>query len=280
MPRLPLPRAIHHSLTFLLPQYLFSDVTFVYHQAFGALYNCFIRIIQHISYSVFAEATIAAKIRGHWLAFGDDRYGGNPTQSIFLSHLFQQRQRTSELEEANFAVEQRFSEGKVFVDERLRPSKYLIVPSSTGCRKLNMTVIVVTKVDDFDARDRWRVEYKWRSPREMHGFKLVFPVGVTDNSTVLPRLQQEAMKHGDILQGDYEDTYRNLTLKHLSVLRYVSAVCSPLKAVVKMDVDVNWNLVATASYIKSFPRNKCLLSCFKLVCLLVVGKPYREDAPF
>ncbi|EPB69639.1 N-acetyllactosaminide 3-alpha-galactosyltransferase [Ancylostoma ceylanicum] len=136
-----------------------------------------------------------------------------------------------------------------------------------------MTVIVVSKVDDFDARDRWRTEYAWRSSREMHGFKLVFPVGTTSNSTVLPRLEREAMKHGDILQGDYEDTYRNLTLKHLSVLRYVSAVCSPLKAVVKMDVDVNWNLVATSLYIKSFPRNKCLVSCFR-----VIGKPYREDA--
>ncbi|RCN26985.1 hypothetical protein ANCCAN_27286, partial [Ancylostoma caninum] len=158
----------------------------------------------------------------------DYRHGGDLAQSIFLSHLFQQRQSTSELEEANFAVEQRFSEGKVFVDERLRPSKYLIVPSSAGCRKLNLTVIVVTKVDDFDARDRWRVEYKWRSPREMHGFKLVFPVGITDNSTILPRLQQEAMKHGDILQGDYEDTYRNLTLKVTYYLSRSGLQCTPI----------------------------------------------------
>ena len=43
--------------------------------------------------------------------------------------------------------------------------------------------------------------------------RLVFMLGTTPNTRLLEEVGQESAEHGDIVQGDLLDTYRNLTYK-------------------------------------------------------------------
>lgn len=53
--------------------------------------------------------------------------------------------------------------------------------------------------------------------------------------------ENEFREHNDIVQGDFEEEYRNLTLKHLMGFEWVHNYCSSVVNVVKMDDDIVLN---------------------------------------
>ena len=69
---------------------------------------------------------------------------------------------------------------------------------------------------------------------------LVFFIGsapVAADARVQASIEKEAAVHGDILQEDYIDTYENLTLKSISMIRWVSQNCPNARYVAKIDDD-------------------------------------------
>ena len=63
--------------------------------------------------------------------------------------------------------------------------------------------------------------------------------------TFQTRLLSEASLHGDILQADFLDSYHNLTLKSVAMLRWFSTVCpssrgsaAPPRYLLKTDDDM------------------------------------------
>ncbi|NXR67146.1 B3G5B glucosaminyltransferase, partial [Rhadina sibilatrix] len=66
-------------------------------------------------------------------------------------------------------------------------------------------------------------------------------------------LLAESRQHGDILQGDFGDTYANLTLKTLLLLRWARACCGGAPFLLKADDDVFVNVPAVATYLAAWP---------------------------
>ncbi|NXP56800.1 B3GT4 galactosyltransferase, partial [Heliornis fulica] len=64
-------------------------------------------------------------------------------------------------------------------------------------------------------------------------------------------LVSEAHQHGDLLQGAFSDTYANLTLKTLLILRWASGRCPGASFLLKADDDVFVNVPALTSYLAS-----------------------------
>ncbi|RCN38383.1 hypothetical protein ANCCAN_15699 [Ancylostoma caninum] len=83
------------------------------------------------------------------------------------------------------------------------------------------------------------------------GYGVIFPVGVRASADVQRQLQIEANSYGDILQADFVDSYRNLTLKMLSSLRYLSLAFQKEVVVLKIDSDVGWRIQNVTGYIKT-----------------------------
>ncbi|XP_039286196.1 beta-1,3-galactosyltransferase 5-like [Nilaparvata lugens] len=73
---------------------------------------------------------------------------------------------------------------------------------------------------------------------------VVFLVGepsaaAVDNVTQLQQqLEAENELHGDLVQGSFQDTYRNLTYKHVMGLKWIAYHCPRARYVVKTDDDV------------------------------------------
>ncbi|KAF1401152.1 Beta-1,3-galactosyltransferase 4, partial [Spheniscus humboldti] len=64
-------------------------------------------------------------------------------------------------------------------------------------------------------------------------------------------LREEALRHGDLLQGAFADTYANLTRKTLLLLRWAAARCPAAPFLLKADDDVFVNLPALTTYLAS-----------------------------
>ncbi|KAK6168127.1 hypothetical protein SNE40_022016 [Patella caerulea] len=80
-------------------------------------------------------------------------------------------------------------------------------------------------------------------------------------------LKTESEKHHDIIQEDFYDSYRNLSIKSEAILRFAQTFCSGVKYILKVDVDVFMDLPALIKelrernetnmimgYVFSFPR--------------------------
>ncbi|KAK6733086.1 hypothetical protein RB195_017072 [Necator americanus] len=150
---------------------------------------------------------------------------------------------------------------EAYRDTLLRPTKYLVVPSP-DCRNARFLVLVYTITSDFETRDRWRRFYGGRRMRHKFAYCVIFPIGSLRDFNETTRLVEEINLFDDILQGDYLDSYRNLTMKTLSALRFAAVAYPKVDSILKIDDDVAWNVPLVTNYIKSrvLPNS---ISCYK-----------------
>ncbi|EEC14416.1 beta-1,3-galactosyltransferase 5 isoform X2 [Ixodes scapularis] len=79
---------------------------------------------------------------------------------------------------------------------------------------------------------------------------LVFMVGRADDSQTQEALVREGSLHGDLVMGNFVDSYRNLTYKHVMGLKWVTYFCRNARYVLKTDDDVFMDLFQLTSYLR------------------------------
>ncbi|NXD60777.1 B3GT4 galactosyltransferase, partial [Corvus moneduloides] len=99
-------------------------------------------------------------------------------------------------------------------------------------------------------RDTWGGP--WGAPGTPPG-RTVFVLGAAASPAGQRELLQESRQHGDILQGDFGDTYGNLTWKTLLLLRWARACCGDSPFLLKADDDVFVHVPAVATYLAAWP---------------------------
>ncbi|KAL6737068.1 hypothetical protein Aduo_010742 [Ancylostoma duodenale] len=85
--------------------------------------------------------------------------------------------------------------------------------------------------------------------------------GLSSDSKVNEALTQEHIRWGDILQADFRDTYRNLTLKTYAHSHYVSLNCANVRVVLKVDDDIAWKISFLFDYMSNIPLDENALHC-------------------
>ena len=109
-------------------------------------------------------------------------------------------------------------------------------------KDLLLLIVVYSAPTYFEKRSVLR--RTWLNPKHLAAFgstKVVFVVGKTDPFTQ-DKIQQELEVHGDILQGDFIDTYRNLTEKGITMYKWILERCKNAKLILKTDDDVVINI--------------------------------------
>ncbi|XP_074385914.1 beta-1,3-galactosyltransferase 4 [Zonotrichia albicollis] len=82
--------------------------------------------------------------------------------------------------------------------------------------------------------------------------RTVFVLGTPGDPREQRELLAESRQHGDILQGDFADSYANLTRKTLLLLRWARACCAAAPFLLKADDDVFVNVPAVATYLATW----------------------------
>jgi hypothetical protein len=105
-------------------------------------------------------------------------------------------------------------------------------------QKVEVLAYVFTRIDDPTRRDM--IRKMWASRSLYPTLHVIFPLGLSSNQFVNKLVQEEHNKFGDILQGDFLETYKNLTFKSIMSWQWMLKRCdlSLIQAVLKADDDV------------------------------------------
>ncbi|GFS47549.1 lactosylceramide 1,3-N-acetyl-beta-D-glucosaminyltransferase [Trichonephila inaurata madagascariensis] len=163
------------------------------------------------------------------------------------------------------------------IQSKARKATHVIIAKPTHFR-LYMEAKMKTSLERFG----WGVNFEhrnvirntWGNPgMDIPSIKVVFLLGTTN------KFQKEIIKeneiHRDIIQGNFLDSYRNLTYKHTMGLSWASSFCNGTKYLMKMDDDIFVDIYQFFDYIANRVRILDLRN--NVVCYFQTGMPVVRD---
>lgn len=119
-----------------------------------------------------------------------------------------------------------------------------------------LLVVIKSITAQFDRRQSIRVT--WGDENQIPGvsIKRIFLLARSNDLHKEALLAEEAAEYQDIVQGDFVDSFRNLTVKDIMFLRYMITNCGQTKYIFKGDDDVFVNIRNIIDYLYSLPKEK------------------------
>uniref|UniRef100_A0A0C9SEC2 Hexosyltransferase n=1 Tax=Amblyomma americanum TaxID=6943 RepID=A0A0C9SEC2_AMBAM len=149
--------------------------------------------------------------------------------------------------------------GTAAVSKKATPTiRYVIAPKHICSWTSNTTSLfvgVVTSAGHLDHRSA--IRETWGAALRRMDFKLLFLLGESGDEVLQRRLLEEHKIHGDILQGQFADSYENLTYKTVMLVRWASTFCGEAEFVMKIDDDVLlsvWDLAIALKRLRGVNR--------------------------
>jgi len=130
-------------------------------------------------------------------------------------------------------------------------TKDICRPIAGGKSPLFVAIITCT-VERSDVRDVIRNTWGSYSRSNTAFMRYFFIVGRSDNATLQDALVLENDVYHDIVQYDFEDSYRNLTIKTMMGLQHAVKYCKTAEFVLKTDSDVYVNVPAFSHLLHSY----------------------------
>ncbi|XP_051886622.1 beta-1,3-galactosyltransferase 5-like [Pristis pectinata] len=115
-----------------------------------------------------------------------------------------------------------------------------------------LVLLVTSSPDQFEARSA--IRQTWGSERQVGGARSVTYFMLGHGREQQDWILQEGALHRDIIQGDFEDTYNNLTLKVLLGLKWLCLSCPSAFFVMKTDSDMFINTDYLIKLLSRVPR--------------------------
>ncbi len=118
----------------------------------------------------------------------------------------------------------------------------LLEPKISICKstKIKFVIMVISAASNLNQRNA--IRQTWLMPiKHSKDQQYVFLLGNPANKTIQKNVEAEHDIHGDIIQGTFSDTYRNLTLKTMLALHWFSTHCPFADFLIKVDDDVHMN---------------------------------------
>lgn len=109
------------------------------------------------------------------------------------------------------------------------------------------------------------IRQTWAHPSTLASLniKVVFILGLSLDPTINALVDRESSKYSDLVQGNFVDSYKNLTYKHLAGYKWVMKFCNYSKFIMKVDddafVDV-FKVVTTLKYMFSSDYGNSLIN--------------------
>lgn len=99
-------------------------------------------------------------------------------------------------------------------------------------------VVVHSSIENYQRRERLRES--WAQPNFFRNYPsaLIFFIGIGNSSIYQQNIEQESRIYGDIIQLDFIENYKNLTIKAINVYKWINSFCQSAKYVVKTDDDI------------------------------------------
>ncbi len=91
-------------------------------------------------------------------------------------------------------------------------------------------------------------------------YVFAFLVGLTKDAQIQRKIEEESVEHGDIIQINFIDDYKNLTLKVVGLFNWLNDYCPQISYLMKCDDDVYVNVLNLSDFIeKSRQKNRSFM---------------------
>ena len=155
---------------------------------------------------------------------------------------------------------------KIFNPQQRNEFSYLInnpdiCSNSSG---LNYLVYVHSAANHFKERHVLRTTWLNEELLRSRGIFRMFLLGRHDGKdarNITDLLLAENEFHGDLVQGDFHDSYRNLSLKALMGMKWITNYCSNVKLIIKLDDDVVVDFVKLLDLLHQYETLKKTFIC-------------------
>ncbi|KAF3687958.1 Beta-1,3-galactosyltransferase 2 [Channa argus] len=124
------------------------------------------------------------------------------------------------------------------------PRNYTFIMDDTPtCRTTTPFLILIVPVAPGDKAARDAIRNSWGNEKLVLGqvVETLFIIGLhggADAEQQQEKLREENLKHHDLIQSNFQDSYRNLTIKTMVMLEWLAAHCVKASYVIKTDSDV------------------------------------------
>jgi hypothetical protein len=110
-------------------------------------------------------------------------------------------------------------------------------------------IIVHTRTGSFELREF--IRRTWANRTLFPTVNVAFVIGRSASDNINSEIDNEAARHGDIMQGNFTDTYLNLPFKPLAWLPWINNNCLNAKLLIKVDDDVVVNTRRVLDFVKT-----------------------------
>ncbi|KAF3687959.1 Beta-1,3-galactosyltransferase 2 [Channa argus] len=124
------------------------------------------------------------------------------------------------------------------------PRNYKFIMDDTPtCRTTTPFLILIVPVAPGDKAARDAIRKTWGNEKLVLGqvVETLFIIGLpggADAEQQQEKLREENLQHHDLIQSNFQDSYRNLTIKTMVMLEWLAAHCVKASYVIKTDSDV------------------------------------------
>uniref|UniRef100_T1J4G6 Hexosyltransferase n=1 Tax=Strigamia maritima TaxID=126957 RepID=T1J4G6_STRMM len=161
---------------------------------------------------------------------------------------------------------------------RVDPHEYNYVVNQphlcAGVEPPTLVIFVCTSLINFDARravrDTWGSMARNAPSSDI--VRLAFLLGTSLDPSLNERIKVEAANYSDVIQEDFVDTYNNLTLKSIMMLKWVNAHCPRAHFLLKTDDDMFIHVTNLLKYLNVVKKRKRLL----FGRLMRGARPFRQ----
>jgi hypothetical protein len=113
----------------------------------------------------------------------------------------------------------------------------------------DLLFVALIPISPENFKQRMFIRNSWSNSEYFSNIKAVFLTGLSGSNEINEKLHHEFELFSDIIQENFLDTYKNLTLKTLMGFKWVSQYCSNAKFILKVDDDVVVNTVYLVNYL-------------------------------
>lgn len=140
------------------------------------------------------------------------------------------------------------------------PCKYhYILNESERCQNVKPFLVLMVPVAPNNRAARDAIRTTWGSEKMVMDknvslFFLLGQPGHEGREELQQKILQESEEHHDIIQSDFLDSYKNLTIKTMVLMEWLTAYCQNAAYAMKIDADMFLNVNALVNMLLQAPR--------------------------
>ncbi|XP_042276119.1 beta-1,3-galactosyltransferase 2 [Thunnus maccoyii] len=156
----------------------------------------------------------------------------------------------------------------------LSPETYkYILNQPAVCKDRSPFLVFMVPVAPPEAAAREAIRKTWGAPAQ--DTLTLFYVGLPEGgqvSNIQEKLEEESRKHADIIQMNFVDSYKNLTIKTMMMMNWLATHCPNASYTMKVDADIFVNVFYLIRRLSSSPQQGYITGS-----VISDGKPRRDS---